>query len=274
MDTCELCGGTGLLRVMEELNKGYERTGQFVVVPTDVLDSKACEAYKYPHWCLSVSECMCLRKRRAVSRVEFVLSQGRIDQSVKGFGWADFKTPRMKYAHRAVELARMLATDDEVEDSNERKSGLLFVGPRGTGKSSLAYVAMRERAEAGCLSEWVRFPTLIDEIRWTYQPGSSGRSVMELRTQLQNAQFLVIDEVGSITRAQRVDGAQLWAEDAITTLLMVMDLRHNLHLPTIITSNLSVSQLTDQFGEPVVSRMRGLCHVVPMDSSVDLRIAS
>ena len=274
MDTCELCNGTGLLRVMEELDKHYGYTGQIVAVPPDVPDGIACQMYRYPQWCLAVAECLCLRKRRAISRVEFALSQGRIDKSIAGFSWADFQTPRMKHAHKAVELVRSLVCDGVAMFSNEAKSGLLLVGPRGTGKSSLAYVAMRERAEAGDMGDWVRFPTLIDEIRWTYQPGSTGRTVMEIRAQIQRAAFLVIDEVGSITRAQRADGAQLWAEDAVQTLLFVMDTRHNLHLPTIITSNLSITQLTDQFGEPVVSRMRGLCHVVPMDSSVDLRIAS
>lgn len=274
MATCELCGGTGLFRVMEELDKRMNYTGQVVAVPPDVPDGKACQMYPYPQWCLAVAECACARKKRAISRVEFALSQGRIDKKIIGFTWHDFGTPTMKHAHRAAALMQAMVAHDEINMDGVIKSGLLLVGPRGTGKSSLAYIGMRERAELGCVVEWVRFPTLIEEIRWTYQPGNTSASVMELRAQIVRAHYLVIDEVGSITRAQRADGSQLWAEDAVQTLLFVMDTRHNLHLPTILTSNLSVKQLTDQFGEPVVSRMRGLCHVVPMDSSVDLRITA
>ena len=270
MNNCELCSGTGVLRLMEEIDRNYEPTGQIVAVPPDVSDGKAKDLYPYPQWAMAAAECVCSRKKRAISRVEFALSQGRIDNKVVNSTWLYYQADTMKYAHHAIEVAQRLVSADDVDG----KSGLLFVGPKGTGKSSLAYLTMRDRANAGCLVEWVRFPTLIDEIRWTYQPGNTAQSVMDLKTQIQRARFLVIDELGSITKAQRVDASQLWAEDAVQTLQAIMDIRHNLHLPTIITSNLSMTQLVNQFGEPVMSRIRGLCHVVPMDSSVDLRITS
>jgi DNA replication protein DnaC len=79
------------------------------------------------------------------------------------------------------------------------------------------------------------------------------------------ADFLVLDDLGSVTRQLQKRIAAVYAEDIITLLYRLFDERLIRRRSTVVTTNLRKEDLYAQFGEQVVSRLRGLCKGAAMD---------
>lgn len=128
------------------------------------------------------------------------------------------------------------------------KGGALsLIGRQGTGKTHLACAIGN-----GVLSEYmgtVAFGTmdrLIREVRSTWHRDSN-RTETQVLDSLAAMDLLIVDEIG----------AKPYNEDAIHTLFEIIDQRDKEDRATIITSNLTQSELTGYIGERAMDRLQG-----------------
>lgn len=140
------------------------------------------------------------------------------------------------------------------EDSPKAK-GLWLIGPKGTGKTHLATAVLRgEWFGAGQVPGVITHDGLIAEIRATWDKNSRISTEDVLHKYGDEIDVLVLDDVGvgNDSKQSRID------------LYPVINRRYSNNLVTIITSNLTASELEQVLGDRITDRLRDGAIVVPV----------
>jgi DNA replication protein DnaC len=174
---------------------------------------------------------------------------------------AEFNVPK-KY--RGCSFSSYIGNDKAVEACRRYDSGgLVIFGNTGCGKTHLSVSIMREKLQKdlkwliekewklGCYYglEKQRFQTVPDlllEIRGTFADGP-GETEQGIIDRYSNIPFLVLDDLGS----------EKTSEFAITTLYIIIDRRDREELSTVITTNLSLSEIEEKLSARIASRLSG-----------------
>jgi DNA replication protein DnaC len=213
-------------------------------------------------------------------RTDVLLSRARIPARYEHCSLSDFHTD-FAGANKTLDSAR-LAAGRFVEEYPLERTGLMFIGPIGVGKTHLAVGIIRELAHKGIGTLFYDYRELLKEIQNSYNPQVNTTELSILRP-IFDAEVLVLDELGAVKPTE-------WVWDTVSHIL---NTRYNTKRTTIITtnyadkpplgaeyeanSNLSSAKrvmreetLGDRIGERMRSRLHEMCRIVTMDG-VDFR---
>ena len=183
---------------------------------------------------------------RRDARVESLLEKSGLSKRFKRYTFANFKPYVSPEAARAVE--RVEDYLGRWEENREAGRGLYLCGGVGTGKTHLAVAVLNELVRKKRVpSLFVTVPELLDNLRETYN--KPGRNLDEWMDAVQNADFLVLDDLGSERPTE-------WVRERI---FVIVNHRYREALPTIFTSNIGPEDLPAQLSDRTASRIIAMC---------------
>jgi DNA replication protein DnaC len=152
---------------------------------------------------------------------------------------------------------------DTIDDQLDAGRGLWFMGPVGTGKTTLAMLVSKAALKAGRSIAIYSLPDLLRKIRQTFDNGSHE----DLFDRLTSVDLLHIDDIGA-------EQTTPWV---LEELYSIVNARYEDQRAMVITTNiLDRAALCEQVTERTVSRLTEMCDEVPLlghDRRMDLRSA-
>jgi DNA replication protein DnaC len=141
---------------------------------------------------------------------------------------------------------------DSIDQHLDAGHGLWFMGPVGTGKTTLAMLVSKSALKAGRSVAIYSLPRLLNEIRDTYR---AERSHIDLLDRLTAVDLLHVDDVG----AERTND---WV---LEELYSIVNARYEEQRSMVITTNiLDREALCAQITERTVSRLTEMCDELPL----------
>jgi DNA replication protein DnaC len=163
---------------------------------------------------------------------------------------------------RIVDQVRSFS--DRIDEHLDAGHGLWFMGPPGTGKTTLAMLVSKAAIKAGRSVAIYSLPRLLNQIRDSYR---GDRSYSDLLDRLVAVDLLHIDDVG----------AERTTDWVLEELYSIVNGRYENERSIVLTSNiLDREALCEQITPRTVSRLTEMCDELPLlghDHRMDLRTA-
>jgi DNA replication protein DnaC len=137
----------------------------------------------------------------------------------------------------------------EIGPNLDAGRGLWLTGSFGTGKTALAMIISKAAIDSGRSVAIYSCPRLLSVIRESIDRGG----VLDFLDRLAEADLLHIDDLGAEHRTEWV----------IEQLYSIVNARYEDQRATLVTSNLDRNELAEQVGERIVSRLEGMCEILP-----------
>jgi DNA replication protein DnaC len=174
-----------------------------------------------------------------------------------------FERPPVSEIDPAI-VAATRRYSNTIEDQLDAGRGLWFMGPPGTGKTTLAMLVSQAALRAGRSVAIYSLPRLLNEIRDTHR---AERSHVALLDRLTEVDLLHVDDVG----------AERTTDWVLEELYSIVNGRYEDERSIVITTNiLDREALCDQITARTVSRLTEMCDELPLlgeDHRMDLRTA-
>lgn len=221
-----------------------------------------------------VTRCDCILKKRTA----LLLQQASIPARYEHCELAEFVTTTSE-SDPSLEAAR-LAAERFVKEYPAEKTGLLFIGPIGVGKTHLAVGIIRELVQGNFPCLFYDYRELLKEIQNSYNP-TVNATEMSILQPVFEAEVLVLDELGAVKPTE-------WVWDTVS---LILNTRYNDKRTTVITTNfpdkppamagatrdltqresaaraLREETLGDRIGERMRSRLHEMCRKIDMKGS-------
>lgn len=123
---------------------------------------------------------------------------------------------------------------------------MIMSGSVGTGKTHLAIaIAKQVLSELGATVRYTTVSNLLAEMKATYA-SDSNRNDQQVMDEMTDPNLLILDEVGTTKQS----------EFEMATIFSLINTRYECMFPTIVISNLGLSQISDAIGERCYDRLR------------------
>lgn len=142
------------------------------------------------------------------------------------------------HANKTLEVAFNTASNY----AHHLNGWLLLMGGYGTGKTHLAAAIANEVVSLGVETLFLTVPDLLDWLRMSY--GSQETTYESRFEEIRNIRFLVLDDLGT-------QNATPWAREK---LYQIINHRYTQRLPTLITTNLPLSQIDERIASRLQDR--------------------
>ncbi len=168
---------------------------------------------------------------------------------------------------------------DMVKEYPLHRTGLMFVGPVGVGKTHLASAVLRELILKGASGLFYSYADLLTEIRNTYNDtgsvkyfkdteGNNWETESQILNHVINVEVLLLDELGKVKASE-------WVLDKVREIIGG---RYDKKRTTLVTTNFPLDPkvvpgkpaeipLQDKIGADMVSRLREMCRLVRMEGA-------
>jgi DNA replication protein DnaC len=150
-----------------------------------------------------------------------------------------------------------------IDENLDNGRGLWFMGPVGTGKTTLAMLVTQSALKAGRSAARYSLPGLLSQIRKTFDTGNHN----DLLERLVAVDLLHIDDIGA-------EQTTPWV---LEELYSIVNSRYEERKSIVITTNiLDRETLCEQITERTVSRLTEMCDELPLmghDHRMDVRVA-
>jgi DNA replication protein DnaC len=176
------------------------------------------------------------------------LKQARIDARFLAKTFDTFKPGRSRKRKEVLQAARAFVQSFNFKNTNAPPRGLCLEGPVGCGKTHIAVAILKEIIEKGYTGLYYNMVDLLADIRATYDTGAV-LSESEIIDEIIEPDLLVLDDLG----AERTSG---WVNER---LYMIINRRYVSCKPVVVTTNLSLDELTEKLGERTASRLCEIC---------------
>lgn len=148
-----------------------------------------------------------------------------------------------KQSDKAIDICKRYSTKfDKVVSEG---ISLCFCGKPGTGKTHLAIGLIKEAIHNDIRAQYKTVIEMIRDVKSTYSKNSeiTERQVIHDYSRIR---FLVLDEVGM----------QIGSDTEKLILSEIINNRYSNMLPTVMISNLGLTELKDYLGDRIIDRMR------------------
>ncbi len=202
------------------------------------------------------------RQRRQRAGLSLELSRQRFE-----FFKLAYYTKHLRYPDKPITYFQgagqaLQAAEGFVRDfpKDPHTSGLMFVGPVGSGKTFLAAAICNALIDQGINLLFLVVPDFLNELRASYRH-SEETDYQQLMERARQIPLLVLDDLG----------AHNYTDWTRNTLYSLLNYRVNHQLPVVITTNLSLGELDEHLGERTTSRIIHLCRSCRLMVEKDIR---
>lgn len=141
--------------------------------------------------------------------------------------------------------------------------GLLLSGTVGTGKTHLSFAVGRQLAAKGFWPYRKSFVDVCLAIKRSWRAEISEEN--RIKEPLLKDSPIILDDLGAEAREKTEQG---WISEL---LFEIVQTRYEQELPTIITTNLTLGELSQRYGERTASRISEMC-IVTWAEGFDFRL--
>lgn len=141
---------------------------------------------------------------------------------------------------------------------------VVLQAPQGRGKTSYAAATIRRMALRKPL--WIEWPTLVRNVADSWKDGGEGRVLDPVI----NATFLVIDDFGKEVTGDHDNRMSSWQK---RVAFEVINGRYVRMLPTLITTELTPTEMGSRLDRAITSRLIGEGRWIDLSSMPDYRLA-
>ncbi|MBR3894767.1 MAG: ATP-binding protein [Clostridia bacterium] len=212
---------------------------------------------------VGIKMCDCMRRRLIEAGMESSgLSALMKKQSFDNFSLDYYHTDSEVFScmSRNLEIIRDYAENFRIEPDKRAPESLLFLGGTGLGKTHLSTSIARVVIERGYDVFYNSAVGMLSDFESRRFGNGMIESEGDNTARYTECELLIIDDLGT----------EVVNQFTLSCLYHVLNTRLNLQKPTIISTNLSSSELRKNYHDRIISRLMGEYRVIPF-LGVDIR---